>query len=101
MACPYKFFNQCVLWRLFVLVSVPVSLLVAAVGVYLGYCGWDLAVKVIIAMGTTTCVVWWLWIMKKAHDLATWWIELRENINAADNLLKSTKQDLQEIKQGL
>lgn len=101
MACPYKLFNQCVFWRLFVLVSVPVSVLAAAVGVHLGYTSWDLAAKVFIVMGTSTCLVWWLWIMKKVHDLAVWWIELRNNVDAAGKLLESAKQDLDEIKQSV
>ena len=101
MACPYKFYNQCILWKLFAMVSVPVSVIVAAIGIYLGYSSWDLAIKVIIAMGTTTCVVWWLWIMKKLLDLANWWVELRQNVNQTNQLLVDTKQDLQEIKQTL
>ena len=101
MACPYKFHNQCILWKLFALVSVPVSLIAAAIGIYLGYGTWDLAVKVILVMGTTTCVVWWMWIMKKLLDLANWWVELHQNITQANQLLVDTKQDLQEIKHNL
>ena len=101
MACPYKFYNQCQLWKLFVLFSIPAAILTTVVGLQYGFTDWNLFSKVVIVTGTVTCVVWVLWIIKKLLDVANWWINLKEDINSANLLLAETRQHLQDIKQNL
>jgi hypothetical protein len=65
---------------------------------YNNYNNWDILFKSAVAFGTATCFVWWVWVMKKLRDLATWWIDLKHNMDKASQLLAESKQDLQEIK---
>jgi|Laugrespbdmm15sd_2_1035082.scaffolds.fasta_scaffold01147_9 hypothetical protein len=65
---------------------------------YKNFVGWDMAVKVIITWGVATCIIWWMWILKKIYDIATWWLELHHHLTIATQLLHETKADIKDIK---
>ena len=101
MTCAQRLLTQCNVWRTYIAVSVCVTLASIATGAYTGLTNWDLVAKVVIVLGTTTCVFWWFWVMKKMHDFAVWWATLKHNIDTAGQLLAEAKQDLKEIKHTL
>jgi hypothetical protein len=99
MSCPVRFHAQCNIWTVYGVLSLCTFITVAIVLHQSGYSAWDSFIKAGVAFGTVTCVVWWVWIMKKLHDLAKWWINLHNRINSAHDLLVETKQDIRIIKQ--
>ena len=101
MSCSTHFLTQCKFWQNYALASVGIILITGIVLESKSFAGWDLIVKVIVVWGAATCVIWWMWIMKKLYDIARWWTTLHQNIDAASQLLIETKQDLKEIKNTL
>ena len=98
MSCSTRFLTQCNWWSRYTVGSVLVILITFAVLEYKNFAGWDLIVKVIITWGAATCVIWWMWIIKKLYDIATWWIELHHHVTTATQLLQETKADIKDIK---
>ena len=98
MSCPRTFYKQCNIWTVYAVISVSVFLITAAYLSNQGYTTWDILLKSGVAFGTATCVVWWLWVMKKLHDLAAWWVFVKDNVDMAAQLLAESKKDLSDIK---
>ena len=99
MSCPHRFHTQCNVWTVYCVLSVSVFLATASVLYYNDHTLWQILLKSGVAFGTTTCVIWWLWVMKKLRDMAVWWIDLKHNIDTAAQLLAESKQDLRDIKE--
>lgn len=98
MTCSRKFIQQCKHWQAYGVVSLAIMLFSFALLSHSNFTGWELVAKVFVVWGTITCVVWWIWIMKKTYDIATWWFELHNNLDTATQLLHETKADIRDIK---
>jgi hypothetical protein len=98
MSCSTRFLTQCKLWQKYAVLSVLVILITFFILETKQYTGWDLIVKIVIAWGAASCIVWWMWIMKKLYDIAHWWCELHHHVNTATQLLQETKADIKDIK---
>lgn len=98
MPCSTQFYNQCNVWQVYAVTSVTTFIAVAAVCYYAGLSNWSTFVDVSIALGCVTCLVWWMWVMKKLRDIAIWWTELHSTIDQTGQTLAETKQDIKELK---
>ena len=98
MSCSTRFLTQCKLWQHYAIASVVVVLITGIVLDSKNFTGWDLVVKVLVTWGAATCIIWWLWVMKKLYDIAHWWLELHHHVNIATQLLQETKADIKDIK---
>ena len=98
MPCPRAFDLECRLWTSYLVLCVIAMFVGSAIGMYLGLDDWQIVAKTVIAVGATSCVFWWLWVMKKIRDIACWWIDLRTNLDAAAQALAEARQDIKEIK---
>ena len=98
MTCSTRFVKQCNWWSTYTVLSVMVILITFAILEYKNFTGWDLMIKVIITWGAATCIIWWVWILKKLYDIARWWFELHHHVTIASQLLYETKADLKELK---
>lgn len=96
---PKKFFRQCAWWKFYAVVSSIAVSITAYIANEQGHDSWQILVKACITLGIATCVIWWMWVMKKLSDIAHWWIELQKNVDSANQLLSDTKSDLEELKQ--
>ena len=96
--CARKFIAQCSAWQAFTLTSVSISVLAAITFIHLGITGWDLVTKIFITLGCVTCLFWWIWVMQRIKDIATWWAELHTTIEQTSILLSDTKADIASIK---
>ena len=98
MSCSTRFLTQCKLWQHYAIASVVVVFVAGIVLESKSFTGWDLVVKVLVTWGAATCIIWWVWIMKKLYDIAHWWFELHHHVNIATQLLQETKADIKDIK---
>ena len=98
MSCSTRFLSQCKWWQKYAVASVLVILITSAILETKQFTGWNLIVKIIVTWGAATCIVWWMWIMKKLYDIAYWWYELHHHVTTATQLLHETKADIKDIK---
>ena len=98
MSCSTQFSKQCKWWSAYAVISVLAIIVTCLVLDYKNFSGWDLVSKITMVWGTTTCVVWWSWVMKKLYDIAHWWMKLHHDIDTAVDLLRETKQDIKDLK---
>ena len=55
-------------------------------------------VEVILSITATASVFWCLWVVRTFHDMMTWWVDIQRKVEAATELLQSTKNDLSDIR---
>ena len=96
---PKKFYKECTWWKFYAIVSCISVCITAYIANSQGHTDWQIFIKSCISLGIATCVVWWLWVMKKLSDIAHWWMEFQKNVDVANKLLVDTKADLSELKE--
>lgn len=87
------------LWQVYTLITLGITTIVALFLHFSGLSGWELFTKTVLTLGCTTCVIWWVWCMKKIKDIASWWHNLHAQLDLAQQLLVETKQEITSIKQ--
>lgn len=96
--CPLNAKSQCQLWAnsvITVLFVLAAMLLVASLD---SFDNWHFATKTVILIITAVSAAWSLWVVRTLYAIISWWIDIKEKIHEAVDMLHEAKSDIKDIK---
>ena len=96
--CPVHTKNQCQFWLTSVVSLVFILAAMLMVAHLDSFERWHFATKTIILSITAISAIWSLWVMRTLYAMITWWVEIKDKIAEAVDLLHEAKTDIKDMK---
>lgn len=90
--------TQCQFWSNSVITILFVLAAVLVVAHLDSFDRWSTATRITILTITAVSAAWSLWAVRTLYAIITWWIDIKEKVSEAVDMLQDTRSDIKDIK---
>lgn len=90
--------TQCQIWSNSVITILFVLAAVLVVAHLDSFDRWSTATRITILTITAVSAAWSLWAVRTLYAIITWWIDIKEKVSEAVDMLQDTRADIKDIK---
>jgi len=96
--CPIHTKAQCQFWSTSVVTVLFVLAAMLVVSHLDTFERWHFATKAVILTITAVSAAWSLWAVRTLYAIITWWIDIKEKITEAVDMLHEARSDIRDMK---
>lgn len=96
--CPIHTKAQCQFWSTSVVTVLFVLAAMLVVSHLDSFERWHFATKAVILTITAVSAAWSLWAVRTLYAIITWWIDIKEKITEAVDMLQEARSDIRDMK---
>lgn len=96
--CPTNAKSQCQFWSTSIVTVLFVLAALLIVAHLDSFDRWHTTTKIAILTITAISAAWSLWAVRTLYAIITWWIEIKDKVTEAIDMLHDARSDIKDIK---